>query len=416
MIDGFTLRNAVLTIGTTGILKHNGLIFTQKVDEVHKVYDNYQVRGSFHKNKNKGQHNADDYFFSDFKNTLNQWHEETGLNPEITVLNKVEFGVNIKLPFNANKALQCIILHKTNTVDWMVDKSKKHNYKCVMYDNYSNKFYNKSEITDIEPYQSENILRIEVSIDKMKHLTEVMTYTKLSDLLDVELWKRFEIILIETIQDCLIIDFTDNEVSQLTDQERNKYLKYINTDFWHKLSYYPKEKRIKGKRTNEKRKQEAAYKIERDECDRFIIQHSKSTLKTNIINMVRVKCEELRDVSRANEIKNNWYKLPTFENEETKEFGTNYPVDKRVICTKVDENVKLCQSCGKIIQDPKWNQKFCSESKFGKDGKRCRNIDSNPRNNPRNNTIRTYNSILLKGNLLFDMTEYIAPDKLRHLG
>jgi len=288
MIDGITLKHAKLNIGTTGVFKLDGLIITHKYEEF------YRVRGSVHKNKNKGLHNADDCFLSDLKNTLNQWYEEMGLNPETTPLNGFEFGVNIKLPMNPNEALKCIILHKTNTGSW---KDEKRNYKVFGYDNYSNKFYNKSELTETEPYHSENILRIEVNIDKMKHIADVMTYQKLSDLLDSELWERFEKILIETIQDCLIIDFKDNEISLLSKDEFIQYLKYINPDYWYKLYEIPK-----GKRSYETRKKRAAYKVERDECDKFINHHSKSTLKIDIINMVRVKCQELRDVSTANKI------------------------------------------------------------------------------------------------------------------
>ena len=265
MIDGISLKNAVLPkLGTTGVYKFNGLIFTHKVDEF------YYVRGSLHKFNNNGLHNADDFYLSDLKNVLNQLSAEYGLNPETTVLNSFEFGVNIKLPTNQNNALKCIILHKTNTGSW----DKDRNGKVFGYDNYSNKFYNKSARTKIELYQLENIFRFEVSIDKMKHIADVMTYQKLSDLYDVELWERFEKILIETIQDCLIIDFTDNEINQLTDKERIKYGDYVNADYWHNLYDIPK-----GKRSYKSRKKRENYTREREECDKFISQYSKSTLK-----------------------------------------------------------------------------------------------------------------------------------------
>ena len=167
----------------------------------------YRLRGSGHKNKNNGKHNADDYYLSDFANTLNRLYNEIGLNPEITSLNGFEFGVNIKLPFNPNSFLSNIILHKSNSGYWT---DEKRNYKIYRYKNYSIKFYNKSELTKDEMYHSDNILRVEVRVEKMKHVKKIMTYTKLSDLLDAELWKQFEKMLIEVIEDCLIIDFTED--------------------------------------------------------------------------------------------------------------------------------------------------------------------------------------------------------------
>jgi len=398
MICNVTLTDAVLNIGTTGIEKINGLIFTHKVEKL------YRVRGSFHKYKNNGLHNADDYFLSDFKNTLNQLYEKMDLNPEITPLNAFEFGVNIKLPFNPTHALKCIILHKNNKGNW----NKKDNLKVFTYDNYSDKFYNKSELTEIEPFKSEYILRFEIHISRMTEIKRIMTYTKLSDLLDSELWERFEMILIKTINECLIIDFTDDEISLLSDKEQIQYYKYINDDYWQELYKLSKSK---GERTNDSRIKRAAYKLERKECDKFINQHSKSTLKTLLINKVSEKCQELRDVSTANEIEKKWYKLHTFENEK----GTNYTVDKRVICTKTEttetDDEKHCLSCGKVIPNPRFNQSYCSAKNVGyEQAHKCRNSSSNPRNNTKKSIRR-----VLSIPLMFDLSETIAPDKRMYL-
>jgi hypothetical protein len=56
-IDGITLNNVVLDIGTSGVCKdYPGLIIKHKHEEF------YRLRGSVHKNKNNGKHNADNYF------------------------------------------------------------------------------------------------------------------------------------------------------------------------------------------------------------------------------------------------------------------------------------------------------------------------------------------------------------------
>ena len=423
-IDGITLNNVVLNIGNRDVFKdYPGLIITHKHEEF------YRLRGSVHKYENDGKHNANDYFFSDFKNTLNRLFEEIGLNPEITPLNGFEFGVNLKLAFNPNKFLKSIILYKSNSGSW---SDEKRIYKKFEYKNYTVKFYYKSEITDEEPYQSENILRIEVSVHKMKHLKDVMTYTKLADLLDAELWERFETILIETIQDCLIMDFSEDEINQLTDKERIKYGDYINTDYWHQLYLETRNNRNK-------------YKREREDCDKFISQHSKSTLKTDITNKVRVKCKELRDVSRANEIEKKWYKLPTspitHESEKRYKLPTSQNIKKspsryklptfdneqktddwyKLPCKIREEfvpaeitgaaNVKRCKSCGKVITNPSKYQMYCSANDVGyNEAHKCRNKISNPRNN----TIRAYNKIISVP-ILFDIIDYIAPDKRIYL-
>lgn len=408
-IDGITLNNVVLNIGTSGVCKdYPGLIITHKHEEF------YRLRGSGHKNKNDGKHNADDYFFSDFKNTLNRLFEEIGLNSDITPLNGFEFGVNLKLAFNPNKFLKSIILYKSNSGSW---SDEKRIYKKFEYKNYTVKFYYKSEITDEEPYHSENILRIEVSVHKMKHLKDIMTYTKLSDLLDAELWEQFERILIETIQDCLIIDFTNDEISLLSDKDRIKYGDYINTDYWHSLY-------------NETRKNRNKYKREREECDKFISKNSNSALKTEIINLVRLKCHELRDVSTANLIEKKWYKLPTsqithepqiryklptFEIEQKTDDWYKLPckIREEFVPTEptVKDNVKRCKSCGKVIMNPSKYQLYCSAKEVGyNQAHKCRNNNSNPRNNTKKSIRR-----VLSIPLMFDLSDTIAPEKRMYL-
>jgi len=154
MIDNVTTNLTVLNIGIETPEKVKGL-------RIRPIRDNfYSVRGSFHKYKNEGLHNADDFFMSDLKNTLNQLSDEIGLNADNTPLNGFEFGVNIKLPTNPNNVLNRLILHKSNQANNSKD------YKEFDYINHSFKFYNKSGLTNIEPYHSENILRVEVKVNK----------------------------------------------------------------------------------------------------------------------------------------------------------------------------------------------------------------------------------------------------------
>jgi hypothetical protein len=329
-------------------------------------------------------------------------------------LNGFEFGVNINLTINPNKVLQSVILHKSFSGNW---KDEKHNYKEFKYKNYSVKFYNKSELANVESYRLENILRIEVSIHKMKHIKKIMPFTKLSDLLDADLWERFETLLIETIQDCLIIDFTDDEICKLSDKERIKYGDYINTDYWHELYKQTRKNRNK-------------YKRLREECDEFISEHSRSNLKNDITNSVQVKCRELRDISTANKIEKKWYKLPTFEitheaekryklptfeNEQRIEEWYKLPcmIREEFVPTGLTgaDNVKQCKGCGRAIINPSKFQLYCSAKVVGyNEAHKCRNNNSNIRNNTKRSIRR-----VLSIPLLFDMTDYIAPEKRMYL-
>jgi len=386
MIDGFKCWHAKTDLNIETI-NFNGLRISKN------KHDGYVINGSLHKFSNGGEHNADDYFLSDFKKTLNQLFEEIGLNPEITPINGFEFGCNIKLPFNPNEALQRIILHKFNS------GNNKRNYKEFGYKNYSFKIYNKSELTNIEPFQSGNILRVEVKVSRMEYLKNKFVYCKvLSDLLEVSVWERLEQILIETINECLFIDLLESEINGLSNKETIMYLKYINPLFWENL--------------HENRK---IYSRERERCETFLKRHSKSTLKTDIIKLISAKCYELRDKTISETIVKKWDKITVFQTENKTancpeltikikgQYETNEPIKKG--------GLKHCLTCGRVIPNPRVNQRFCSAKDVGySQAHICRNKNSNPRNNA-----RTSFQSLISIPLLFDLNEFIESDKLKFL-
>lgn len=389
MIDNVTTKPVVLNIGTDKPETVKGL-------RIRPIKDNfYSVRGSFHKYKNEGLHNADDYTLSDFKNTLNQLFDEFDLNPDIAPLNGFEFGVNIKLPTNPNIALNRLILHKTEI------GNRQKDYKEFEYTNHSFKFYNKSGLTKIEPYQSGNILRIEIRVEKMEFIRNQkhVYLTRISDLLDVAVWERLEQILIETINDCLIIDFSKKEISLLSTDNHIQYLQYANPLFWERL--YSETRRNRNK-----------YTRERAKCEAFINEYSKSTLKTDIINLIKDKCMELRDIEKANEVIKKWDKLTIIQTTNKPEKwdkltrkirGQNVPTD-----TTTETR---CKGCGCIIPNPRKGQLYCSANVVGyNEAHKCRNNNSNIRNNTKRSIRR-----VLSIPLMFDLSETIALKKRMYL-
>ena len=63
---------------------------------------------------------------------------------------------------------------------------------------------------------------------------------------------------------------------------------------------------------------------------------------------------------------------------------------------------RYCKTCGLDISQQDARSQFCSERLFGKDAKRCRNRDSNPRNN-----FLRREEVKSKRGLLFDITPYL---------
>jgi hypothetical protein len=66
--------------------------------------------------------------------------------------------------------------------------------------------------------------------------------------------------------------------------------------------------------------------------------------------------------------------------------------------------VRRCLTCGRDITDQRPGSRYCSQTRYGKDGKRCRNAGSNPRNN----RLRSLGHIEREP-LLFDHRPFIVP-------
>ena len=71
---------------------------------------------------------------------------------------------------------------------------------------------------------------------------------------------------------------------------------------------------------------------------------------------------------------------------------------------------RRCPTCGRVLTSSSSRAKFCSELVWGSAAKKCRNADSNPRNN----TAATRRKIMSQGPLLFDDSDFIrVPEQYR---
>jgi hypothetical protein len=218
-------------------------------------------------------------------------------------------------------------------------------------------------------------------------------------LLDVAVWERLEKILIETIQECLIIDFSENEIMKLSNSNEKLYLKYANPLFWERL--YSETRRNRNK-----------YTRERAKCEAFINQYSKSTLKTDIIKLITAKCTELRDIEKTNEVVKKWDKLTIIQTtKESENWDKLTRIYKDNLYQTTPTIETRCKGCGRIIENPRKGQLYCSAKVVGyNEAHKCRNNNSNPRNNTKKSIRR-----VLSIPLLFDLSETIAPEKRMYL-
>lgn len=391
MIDGIKCWDVASSIEDDQVKVH-GLHFRRNQS------GNHSITGSIHKFYNEGIHNADDFTLGKAKLCFNYLYDNFLINPSITKPNSVEFGVNIQLPFNPDIALQSILLYKNKTGDRGKDNISFH------FETYYLKVYSKSAIGSSNLFQSGNILRIEIHVNKMRFFERYkLKFDVLSDIVTEDAFVHFEQILKNAVSDCIMGYLTEQDINNLTEEQSSFYYKYTNPNYLLKLQGSTKHRGI-------------------NKLEEFISEHSSVNLKELLINLIQDKCVELRDVEIANKIETSW-------NQNTKNFKNN-PTKKRcyistsqskaytskrkentiqikgVFVPKLVRYYSFCKACGKQILNPRKDQNFCSATDVGKAAAQsCRDRYKRPIERVK----KQYEKIT-RHPALFDNNQFIHPD------
>ena len=219
--------------------KYNGLTF-----DLHPATDKLpircMVRGSLHYWKNKGLHNADDFTFDEFGYSILELDEKFGINCDYTGFSRLEYGVNIVLPFDVEMFLASIILYRGSRMIKIV-KQGKNGERFVELGDYLLKLYNKSK--QFPQYTEENTLRVEISTQANRIRTyfgDTKVVKDLSDLLCLYTWeffvrelpKVFGLMLI--YEDIDIIGLCDS--GKMTAEEANLLISGRIPEYWNGIN------------------------------------------------------------------------------------------------------------------------------------------------------------------------------------
>jgi len=320
--------------------QYNSLEIT--IHESHRV----EVRGSLHKfwnkikgiddQRNKGV-NWNDFTFADLCECIRYLSEKLNLNPQEARLENVEFGVNVSPPFNPTTFYRNVIAFKDESPGKL---GKVYPLGIDFYkQQYGFKIYDKGK-----QYGRENILRIEVKATRMEFLKETKILY-LSDLTDIEKLRSLSVLLSETFEELVIDDKINTK--QLNRNERRIYELCKNSKMWEEFTA----------------KQRCIYKKKFSEIVERYGQHQWRPLTAQLI---KEKCNEL--LKSGNELTNLI--------EINKECSNS---SNSVLLPSLTDK-RYCLTCGRDITTQKTGSKFCSEKMYGREAKKCRNIDSNPRN------------------------------------
>lgn len=337
-------------------------------------FGSFTMDGSLHRYHNKGKGNADDYRFTDLKETMKRLYNELEINPEITRISRVEFGVNIILPINAEIVTDSVILFRNDSGE------SKTIGRFFEFADYEFKIYRKDA----------NILRVEVKVKNLRHLKQKKVYVRtLDDLLNENVLNGLKKILIQTFEDCMIINVPENVVSKLNDADGRKYAEYTNPLYWNKI------------RRNKKKN----FSREKKRCDEFIKSIGATDLKNKLTKQIHEKCDYLLNYSDLKSVEFFKENNQQINNEVSSFSSLDNSMKNTTTTTK--ENVIRCAGCGAIINNPRKGQRYCSAKVIGyENAHRCRNNISNAKNNIQR-SIRNVLSIPL----MFDLRDIIEKEK-----
>ncbi len=236
------------------------------------------LEGSLHKFFNDGEHNYNDYGFKEIVTTINRLRDELGIDPLKSIIQNIEFGVNIIVPFNPTGLL------KNQIINYRGQPKDKHspNGKGLLIQfprtSYLIKIYDKGA----QYNQDDNILRFEIKTKRMAFVKSTGLRT-LNDLLDREKLKKLVPLLLKAFDEILIYDPADE--STLSRDDLSLYLHGINEAFWTGL------KPVRSKKSW-MTQMNPGYKSQRNRYDRTL-RRFKALLKQNNLLQTKDLCRSL---------------------------------------------------------------------------------------------------------------------------
>jgi hypothetical protein len=385
LIDN-SLLNFNITVDSESVIKNRIAEYCNlKFKIIDEKYIN--INGSVHKYFNSGIHNHNDFAISNFVEVCKDLSQKFDLNPYLAYLHNLEFGVNVLLPFDTNKVLNSIISYKGKDCE-----IESYNGKGFLirfsFDHYELKIYNKG----FQYQLNENILRFEIKVRRMEYFkTRNITINRLSDLLKIEIIEKLKLCLLKAFKEVLMYDYSI-KLKGLPQREKNVLMNGRNPKYWIELKQQGKEIKKKRARFNE-----------------LVLKYGKVNLKETIYNLILEKLKELTKLDTSTEKNVNEY-LSQFNTKTLPEITTFISAKPNTEFTQNNysnigliEGVykRICITCKRDISNQRKGSVFCSEKLYGKEAKKCRNEQSNPKNNYERKEERIYNGVLL-----FDINEY----------
>lgn len=337
------------------------------------------VQGSLHKLRH-GQHNGGNFPAWAVADTIAELGYSFKFQPEQAQLRTLEFGLNVPLPASATDLLSRAVLYKTMPFNISHFGGKGY-YLETEAQQYYFKLYDKERQLTANRYLAPGpLLRPEIKTRRMEWLADV-GITTLADLTNPAKLAELGELLVEAFQQVLFSAVTIP--AGLSKAEQRLLVEGRHPHYWQLL----RKEHPDSLRKNRQRYRELTAKHTPDllaiaALDGIV--NGWEQLRTappclpGLVDLAGRPFPELTDLPAMPQ----QLVIPGFN-------SLSIGVKPEKVGTVEEAAVRRCQTCGRDIAGQPASSKFCSEALYGKAAKRCRNVDSNLRNNTRRAVQRT---------------------------
>ena len=259
---------------------------------------------SFHKYWDIDDRNFSDFGISELTYVLEDLTYRFGYNPYTSILQNIEYGVNITLPFPVTDLLDSILLYKGKgyTNDDYGGKGYMIRFK---FDQYEIKIYDKGKQYRLK----ENIIRFEIKVKKMHFIkSKKIVINCYSDLLNIATINLLKESLIKAFNALVFYDYSI-EIDSLNIKIADKELLRNGNDptYWKRLKENPNR----------------CYKRKLKRFNDLVAEHGKSRMKEIMINLMKSKLEIITNIDKDTELnivnylsKFEQYRIPPINNSD----------------------------------------------------------------------------------------------------
>lgn len=344
--------------------EYRGMIFTSYPS------GRITLRGSWHKYFHGGT-NWQDFSLTQFREAVREFCHTFDLDPTRLQLLQLEAGVNITPPLPTRETLRAFVCNGKGRAFGAMNSEKGRSLGVYVKpaDSHKLKVYDKGQ----QYRRPDPLMRFERKYTSWCRFAEKFGIHSLSDLLHVDAWNKLADHVLEAFGGLIIREPTVDPKT-LPPGKRLFFAEAGRAEYWREIT---RKERYKA----------------RERLRRIVRDFGTGDLHEGLRTRIDAKLKELKTPGPGDKNGDVLHgisegsrnpkrgRFTTSGNDAQRPMPEREPGAGERAKNNDPEDVRRCRTCGRDISNQRPGSIFCSERLYGRAAKRCRNADSNPRNN-----------------------------------